>query len=57
MLAQRHDLSGGEIDNVVRKSLMEEVIKGQRPTVEMLSRWSSEEKFGNEKGQAIGFSA
>ena len=57
MLAQRHDLSGGEIDNVVRKSLMEEVIKGQRPTVEMLSRWSSQEKFGNEKGQAIGFSA
>jgi len=57
MLAQRYDLSGGEIDNVVRKSLMEEVIKGQRPTVEMLSRWSSEEKFGNEKGQAIGFSA
>ena len=57
MLAQRHDLSGGEIDNVVRKSLMEEVIKGRRPTVEMLSRWSSQEKFGNEKGQAIGFSA
>lgn len=57
LLAERHDLSGGEIDNVVRKSLMEEVINGQRPDVELLSQWCSDEKFGNGKSQPIGFTA
>lgn len=57
MLAQNHDLSGGEIDNVVRKTLMEEVIHGIRPTLETLSQWCSEEKMGDQKGKAIGFVA
>ena len=56
-LAERHDLSGGEIDNVVRKSLMEEVINGQRPDINMISQWSSDEKLGNSNSQQIGFVA
>ena len=56
-LAQKHNLSGGEIDNVVRKSLMEEVINGTRPSVETLSQWSSDEKLNKEKCKSIGFVA
>ena len=54
-LASQFDLSGGEIDNIVRKSFMEEVLSGNRPTVEMLEAWCRGEKLGKGKCAAIGF--
>ncbi len=54
-MAARYDLSGGEIDNIVRKTLMEEVLSGQRPTVEELEAWCRGEKLGKGKCAAIGF--
>ena len=54
-LADRHDLSGGEIDNIVRKSFMEEVLHGQRPTFDTLDQWCKSEKLEQNKGCAIGF--
>lgn len=55
-LAAQHDLSGGEIDNIVRKALMEEVLKGNRPDIATLGKWCSNEKLNNGKGNSIGFS-
>ena len=54
-LAAQFDLSGGEIDNIVRKSFMEEVLTGNRPTMEMLEAWCKGEKLHAGKGAAIGF--
>ena len=56
-LAQCHNLSGGEIDNVVRKSLMEEVLNGVRPDINALLQWCSEEHFGQSTSSPIGFVA
>ena len=54
-LASAYDFSGGQIDNIVRKSLMEEVIKGKRPTLPSLMAICASEKIeGDTKGK-IGF--
>ena len=54
-LAERYDLSGGEIDNIVRKTLMEEVLHGQRPTLATLESWCKGEKLDSKKCGTIGF--
>ena len=54
-LAAKFDLSGGEIDNIVRKSMMEEVLTGNRPSLEMLEAWCRGEKLTRKGGNAIGF--
>jgi len=54
-LAAKYDLSGGEIDNIVRKSMMEEVLNGTRPDVAMLEAWCRGEKLTRKGGNAIGF--
>ena len=54
-LAAKFDLSGGEIDNIVRKSMMEEVLTGNRPDVVMLEAWCRGEKLTRKGGNAIGF--
>ncbi len=54
-LAAKYDLSGGEIDNIVRKSMMEEVLSGNRPDVAMLEAWCRGEKLTRKSGNAIGF--
>lgn len=53
-LASRFDLSGGEIDNVVRKVLMEEVVSGETPSLAMATRIASEERI-NKETRKIGF--
>ena len=35
-LASSYEFSGGQIDNIVRKALMQEVIKGEKPTLNSL---------------------
>lgn len=54
-LAERHDLSGGEIDNIVRKTLMEEVLHGERPNFTTLDSWCKNEKINQSKCGTIGF--
>lgn len=54
-LADRHDLSGGEIDNIVRKTLMEELLHGERPSFATLDSWCKGEKLNQSKGGSIGF--
>lgn len=53
-LAANYDFSGGEIDNIVRKATMMEVIEGLSPTIEEIRRLCSEEKIVKPYGK-IGF--
>ena len=55
-LAAKYDMSGGEIDNIVRKTMMEEVLSGNRPTMEELEAWCRGDKISKDQGNAIGFS-
>lgn len=54
-LAANYDLSGGEIDNIVRKSEMEALLHGNRPDLTMLESWCRNEKLNNGKCNTIGF--
>lgn len=54
-LAKKFDLSGGEIDNIVRKAMMEEVLNGTHPTFDMLEAWCRGEKLTRKGENAIGF--
>jgi SpoVK/Ycf46/Vps4 family AAA+-type ATPase len=57
-LAAHHDFSGGEIDNIVRKVVMEEVLHGVRPTLAKIEELCRHEKIGDGgKGSSIGFQA
>ena len=56
-LALQYDFSGGEIDNIVRKATMEEVISGNAPTPDTLARLCEHEKLEHASASArrIGF--
>ncbi len=57
-LATKFDFSGGEIDNIVRKVVMEEVLHGTRPTLAEIEELCRHEKIGNGcNGGSIGFQA
>ena len=54
-LASQFDFSGGEIDNIVRKATMEEVVSGAAPTLEMIESLCSHEKLPGGGRTRIGF--
>ena len=54
-LASRFDLSGGNIENVARKSSIEYVLTGSQPTVDTLSVFCEEESRGHAKTRRIGY--
>lgn len=54
-LASLYDLSGGEIDNVVRKYTMMEVIDGRTPSFDTIQQLCKEEKIINLPYKRIGF--
>lgn len=54
-LATHHDFSGGEIDNIVRKVVMEVILHGTRPTLAEIEELCRHEKLGEESAQKIGF--
>lgn len=54
VLASRFAFSGGEIDNVVRKAEMEELLSGEPSTMESIIDLCTKEKMGSER-RAIGF--
>jgi SpoVK/Ycf46/Vps4 family AAA+-type ATPase len=54
--AMEYDFSGGEIDNIVRKAMMREVIAGEQPTLSVLQEYCKEEKLTKKGGLSrIGF--
>ena len=54
--AENYNLSGGQIDNIVRKVMMDEVLTGMHPNIETLHELCKHEKIGNDYEQRIGFS-
>lgn len=56
-LAGRFDFSGGEIDNVVRKVLINQVLTGEYPSVEQLGEYCESEKMDKKAVQhnRVGF--
>lgn len=55
MLALRYDFSGGEIDNIVRKATMSEIISGKKPTIEELCEMCDNERLEKGKTAIMGF--
>ncbi len=53
-LATAFDFSGGEIDNIVRKALMEEVVDGKVPDMERMITLCSEERV-SANNRKVGF--
>ncbi len=52
----KHELSGGQIDNIVRKATMNEILTGEVPCLEKLEELCSEEKISDSStGSRIGF--
>ena len=54
--AENYNLSGGQIDNIVRKVMMDEVLTGMHPNIETLHELCKHEKIGHDYEQKIGFS-
>ena len=54
-LAAKFDFSGGEIDNIVRKVMMEEVLNGVRPDLAGIEELCRYEKIDGKKDGGIGF--
>src|SRR5690606_36201500 len=55
-LASQFDFSGGEMENIARKCLMEEVLLGKMPSMKQVLSLCENEKWGDKKaGQGIGF--
>ncbi len=55
-LAMMYDFSGGEIDNISRKVVMEELIKGKKISNDTLITLCKEERMGSNGMRKIGFS-
>ena len=53
-LAENYNLSGGEIDNVVRKVTMNRVLTGEGYSLDYLKELCSQEKF-TKQNRVIGF--
>ena len=54
-LAESYPLSGGEIDNIARKSIINEVITGNRSSVIELIEYCETEQFNNKKTRKMGY--
>ena len=54
-IAANYDFSGGEIDNIVRKLSMSEIIDGTLPTLEKLEKLCLQEKFLRNNRKPIGY--
>lgn len=55
-LSEAYDFSGGEIDNIVRKATMQEVLEGTAPDFDAIDRLCGEERMGRSAAtRKIGF--
>ena len=53
-LAHKYPFSGGQIENVVRKSTVDYILTGNKPTIDDISRFCNEEVFKS-KVRKVGF--
>ena len=56
LLAESYDFSGGQINNIVRKSEIAEVVHGKKLSIELIMKFCEEENFSFDKNRnKIGF--
>jgi AAA+ superfamily predicted ATPase len=55
-IARKYDFSGGEIDNIVWKLTMREIIEGCFPTISNIEKLCQEERFSQLAYLPVGFS-
>ena len=53
-LAENFDFSGGEMENIARKAIMEELLH-EKPSFKHIENWCKNEKWSVEKKGKIGF--
>lgn len=54
-LANKYSFTGGNIENIARKSIVEYVLSGIEPTISMIENYCEEEKLNRNKAIKIGF--
>lgn len=54
-LAAKHNLTGGNIDNIARKTSMLEALKGITPDLKRIEEWCKEEDLDRSQPASIGF--
>ena len=54
-LAENYNLTGAEIENVMRKATMKEVLTGNRSTLKEIENFCEKEKLESDKRKQIGF--
>lgn len=54
-LSAKYSFSGGEIENIVRKTVINEVIQGEKPTFDELIEYCDIEKLNNKSFPKVGF--
>ena len=54
-LAEQFDFSGGQIDNIVRKFEIVEILEKREPNLEELVSFCNEEKFDKPVSRQIGY--
>ena len=57
VLASRYDFSGGQIENITRRSTVYQVLSGKRPTLENMMKFCADECLSKETAKRIGFGA
>lgn len=55
ILGEKYDLSGGQIDNIARKYLMNVILDEKEPSLEELQTFCEQERLQNPNHQNIGF--
>lgn len=55
LLAAKYNFSGGEIENIVRKSTMQELLYGQHPDIEEINELCGHEKLNGSRHNRMGF--
>lgn len=54
-LAKNYQFSGGEIDNIARKAIINEVITGNRSSLDELLQYCDEERLMSKRGMKLGY--
>lgn len=54
-LSDSYDFSGGQIENIARKSAVERILNGKNPTEVQLNDFCQQEAINNTKWRRIGF--
>ena len=55
LLAEKFDFTGGQIDNIVKKSDMSEIINGKQPLINEIIEFCKEELINKDNRAKIGF--